>query len=481
MPKTGKYIRLMKRLASMDALPDEAAEKLIRAHIEEDGGPGSGNFGHKGRPGMRGGSGPGGGGSAASGGSGKGSVGTVATTTGGAKRDKASSEKLLSRFKKECSSPGGNPESAKECKKFLDSLEPGTAFRFAEKGKDGKYDWMIKNPDGSFTYTNMYDGGQSKLSSTDVASDLSIFDNPSKALKDFSVPEKGASEKEAYEIAKEAFTDRDPKANLKAIQNANAEYSKIALEKAKEWPEGSQERHQYENWAKILANPATQRPTPEESKAMQEKFLSNISDQLEPYAVEKYKRDVANEPQITNDLCDIADEVGTEMYGLGYRLKKASNSSDGGCRVAEKIADTMNENKCSYEEATDGLSDLVRYTQACTTDNLVDNFEATKSALEKKGYKAVKIKNTWDNYSIDKPYRGVNCVFESPTGTKFELQFHTPESIVGKEVQHGQYEEQRSPRTPEARKKELGRIMYKNMSGMTAPKNIGRIKKYPPG
>lgn len=274
------------------------------------------------------------------------------------------------------------------------------------------------------------------------------------------------------------------KANRKSLDTANKKMSSECTKRAQQWPAGSQERHVYEMYAQILSDPLPERPTKQESDALTQKFLSNISSQLQPYAVERYKRDLANEPQITADLCDIADEVGAGMFGLGYRLKKASDSADGGCRIADKIQenilDARKEGKeITYEQAVDQLSDMVRYTQACTPENLVGNFEATREALEQKGYKPVKIKNTWDSYNIERPYRGVNCVFESPTGTKFELQFHTAESLVGKEVQHGQYEEQRDPRTAPARKKELGQMMYNNMSGMSAPKDIGRIKKYP--
>ncbi len=269
-------------------------------------------------------------------------------------------------------------------------------------------------------------------------------------------------------------------ANLKALQKANQSMAKECARRAKKWPEGSQERHIYEMYSGIMSKPLSGRPTPEQSKAMTEKFLGNISSQLKPYAIERYKRDLANEPKITNDLCDIADELGTGMYGLDYRLKKASDSSDGGCRIAEKIAEDMKKKGMSYEQATDNLSDMVRYTQACTPENMASNFNRTKEALEKKGYKVVKVKNSWQDYSPERAYRGVNCVFESPNGTRFELQFHTPESLVGKEVQHGQYEEQRSPRTSEARKKELGQIMYKNMASMKEPARIDTIKPYPP-
>ena len=132
------------------------------------------------------------------------------------------------------------------------------------------------------------------------------------------------------------------------------------------------------------------------------------------------------------------------------------------------------------EEATDGISDIVRYTVASTADTLTEDFEAFKSALEAKGYKPVKIKNTWDTFSKQNAYRGVNTVFMSPDGQKFELQFHTPESFDVKERQHGLYEEQRSPDTPAARKQELTDIMYGNAEHMTRPKGVERIIPYPP-
>ena len=274
------------------------------------------------------------------------------------------------------------------------------------------------------------------------------------------------------------------KQQLKNMRTANSDAAKSCLEKAKKWPKGSEEREIYERYADSMSKPQPGRPTKEESKAMTKKFLGNISSQLKPAAVDRYKKDLANEPAITKDMCDIADALGTEMYGLNYRLKKASDSSDGGCRIADKIAENMSKtkpdgSKKTYEEAVSELSDMVRYTQGCTPETLTDQFEKTSKMLEKKGYKPVKVKNSWDKYSIDRPYRGVNCVFESPTGTKFELQFHTPDSLVGKEVQHPQYEEQRKPTTSKARFAELGKIMYDNMASLKRPKGVERIKEYP--
>lgn len=360
------------------------------------------------------------------------------------------------------------------------TLEGGTKIHFSDggSGSGGKIDKGPANMKGK-TMGQVKAEGKAKTAAR-AASKPKAASKGSTGMKE----PKGSG----YDPQKPAGSERKltkaAKQNLDRIAEACHEASAMCREKAKQWPDGSEERGIYEMYEKVMGGQQAGRPTKAESQALTQKFLGNISSQLKPYAVERYKKDLANEPQITSDLCDIADELGTEMFGLGFRLKKASNSADGGCRIAEKIAETMKEKKAdgsypTYEEAVDGLSDLVRYTQACTPDNMVEHFEKTRKALEKRGYKAVKIKNTWDSYSIKKAYRGVNCVFEAPNGTKFELQFHTPESLVGKEVQHPQYEEQRKPGTPQARFDELGQIMYKNMSGLKRPKNVEKIKNYP--
>lgn len=266
--------------------------------------------------------------------------------------------------------------------------------------------------------------------------------------------------------------------NIQDLDKSMKEAAEMCKRAARDKRESEVARAAYENFAKVLSEPQQGAPTPEESKKLTEKFLSNISKKLKPYAVKKYQRDLANEPAITKDICEIADSIGARMFGLGFRLKKASDSSDGGCRIDEKIQDDMKDG-LTYEQATDKLSDLVRYTQACTPGNLVSNFKKTVAELERKGYKPVKIKNSWKSFNIENAYRGINCVFESPTGTKFELQFHTPESFATKEVNHGEYEEQRSPNTKKERKDELGRIMYNRAKKMQVPKDIEQIENYP--
>ena len=264
------------------------------------------------------------------------------------------------------------------------------------------------------------------------------------------------------------------------IKRSVEDYRGRAQKETASYPAGSKERGYAEKALKSLSSTA-QRPTPEEAKALQEKRLGNISDQLKPYARQKFENAVKAEPQITSDLMDICDKTGAEMFGLPYRLKSAATDETGSCRIADKIAEDMEEaaakgKPMTYEQAVDKLSDLVRYTQACTADSMAEQFEATRAELEAKGYKCVKVKNTWDTYSEDKPYRGLNTVFENPDGVRFELQFHTPESLFRKEFQNGLYEEQRDPRTPENRKAELGRQMHQYARGMQRPNGAERIR-----
>ena len=176
-------------------------------------------------------------------------------------------------------------------------------------------------------------------------------------------------------------------------------------EEAAKLPEDSKIRRQYEEFEKLLREMQPGRPTEEESKAASEKALSNISTQLKEEAVEYYRRCVEVEPKITADLCDITDELGTELFGIKFRLKSAGDNANGVCRFADKIDANMKEaekagHPISYREAAEGVHDLVRYTMASTPKTLVPNYLETKEKLEAKGYRFVRVKNTWESYSI---------------------------------------------------------------------------------
>ena len=426
-----KYTRALKRLALDGALSPEAAERLINASAE-DGGPGSGNFGHKGRPGQIGGSGKG---------EGSGSGG------------KESSSSKKSPYE------GGTPEYNGSTPN-LPSYGDGFSYKMPDLMKRLRY-LGVERKGNKWVATKQ--GAKKNPEAKGLMNEFEDFEK---------VKKRGASARELGDSRLKARDWCETKA--KELEKTDPEVA-----------EG------FKKWSKTITDWPDEAPSEWKSKIDTQKALSSISKQIKPDTLERYKHDLENEPQITKDLCDIANSIGADMTGLDYRIKRAGDNEKGVCRIEEKIEQDIEESIKKHEkdpsvkilthqDCVDKFSDLIRYTQLCSGKQLKKNYDKTKSELEKKGYKLVKCKNTWDSYSLNKPYRGINCVFEK-NGTKFELQFHTPQSLIAKEVQHPWYEEERSttnPPTPE-RKRELQQKMYDNMQSLEAPDGVGNISPFP--
>ena len=122
------------------------------------------------------------------------------------------------------------------------------------------------------------------------------------------------------------------------------------------------------------------------------------------------------------------------------------------------------------------MYDVVRYTYQSKPESMVKDYEFARTELEAKGYKFVQVKNSW----LDKanPYNGVNIKMSDKNGNKFELQFHTQESLVIKNGKmHELYEKQR--RIKDVNSKEYADLkneMKKISNGMEKPSDIERIK-----
>lgn len=520
-----KYTGLLKFLGKRKTLDSETTERLLR--MSHDGGPGSGNFGHAGRPGKVGGSSSEGGASGASGGK-RSSAGGKTFTSSELSHHTYSVPKdypLLPCFPKnfndkefsdwDLGKPDGAEKYDKARKSFKKQKEEWESAE-AKKNGYGSYEEMQKDirkkqeeyrkkhgdvkippvPEASAeeNYYTRWGDGTKKDDSWDMFNGKSVEE-----IKAFLEREKkkGKEREESAEAVRNSKPSTrylpDPApfegtprqaANHYDLESEQLKIADWCFEEKNKYPKDSEtykilERHERE--LGLPNNDPIQTPSKEDSEEKIRENLAKMSPKLKKYAQDRIKKDYKNEHQITSDLCDITRDLGTNMYGLDHRFKKPND------RVAEKIEENIGDairdrTDPSYEAAVDRLSDIVRYTQACTTKNLVSNFEKTRDALEKKGYKCVKVKNTWQTFDKKKPYRGLNCVFESPTGTKFELQFHTPESLVAKEIQHPWYEEFRSknPEPTEERKEELANIMLRNMARMQAPDGIERVKNYPP-
>jgi len=124
-------------------------------------------------------------------------------------------------------------------------------------------------------------------------------------------------------------------------------------------------------------------------------------------------------------------------------------------RLAQKFVEPLNStnrlSKAGIAMQTLHAGDVVRYTGVYNPSTMTEGIGRTISSLQATGYEPVKIKNYF-NSDPQNGFRGINSVWEDKTsGVKFELQFHTQDSIDAADKWHGIYEEIRQlPMTSEA-------------------------------
>ena len=157
---------------------------------------------------------------------------------------------------------------------------------------------------------------------------------------------------------------------------------------------------------------------------------------------DKIYNDAADkEPKITNDIVSAVSNLGGSMYGLDYRLKQPTS-------LGRKIASDASGKANGLEGSANNIKDAIRYTAVFDTENFSEGYNSLKSDLESKGYKEYRCKNFYKAYKDKKSVqKAVQCVYESPDGQKFELQFHTPQSQGIKEINHPIYETRRDKST----------------------------------
>ena len=189
-------------------------------------------------------------------------------------------------------------------------------------------------------------------------------------------------------------------------------------------------------------------------------------------AVESRRRAKDVESHITSDVVKSVTSSGSSMYGLENRMKQATS-------LAAKIGSDAKEKKVSFDEAARNINDVIRYTSVADNLSFTDNYRKTKQNLEKLGYKETKCKNYFQQYRDGKvKHKAVQCTYESPTGYRFEIQFHTPDSQTAKELKIPIYEKRRRHGLSEAKKKELERQMDELAQKVPFPKNVFTIKQH---
>ncbi|MEK5480319.1 minor capsid protein [Paenibacillus sp. FSL R5-0407] len=250
------------------------------------------------------------------------------------------------------------------------------------------------------------------------------------------------------------------------IDRYGAEAAEVAQKKI---TNQSSDKAQFDRYKKILGSDA-----PKSLSAFQDLKYTDSEGWLRLNAdyrkLNAYDKITANEPQITTDLQEISNRTGAELVGLEYRLKtkesylRKVNSDSKNSLDAKVIGETIS-----------GTNDVIRYTYQASGDKLVESYFSVLSEMEAKGYSTFKLKNTWRDKR--NPYRGINAIFTSSSGQRFEVQFHTPESFDLKNGQlHKLYEEFRLDSTPPERRGELTREMFALSASLEVPKDIDNIK-----
>jgi hypothetical protein len=107
-------------------------------------------------------------------------------------------------------------------------------------------------------------------------------------------------------------------------------------------------------------------------------------------------------------------------------------------RLKEKLADAWHGRPgLTVRQVIGMVPDAIRSTLTYSSERYAEGVLADVDRLKAEGFELIKLKNLWH---ADQ-YKGINSQwFRSETGTRFEMQFHTPESLEAKELTHEAYE-----------------------------------------
>jgi hypothetical protein len=182
---------------------------------------------------------------------------------------------------------------------------------------------------------------------------------------------------------------------------------------------------------------------------------------------------------------DLADEASRHILPALRRVEAADpdrrlagleHMVKGEDRLKEKMADYLRAPGTTVREALEDIPDGIRFTLCYPEDSYSNGVLADVDHLKSEGLELIKLKNLWH---ADQ-YKGVNSQWRSPeTGSRFEVQFHTPESLVAKEFTHEAYERIRSDAASPEEQRELKTFQRQVNALVTIPEGTERIKDYP--
>jgi hypothetical protein len=185
---------------------------------------------------------------------------------------------------------------------------------------------------------------------------------------------------------------------------------------------------------------------------------------------------------------DLADEADRHILPALRRIEAADpqrklagleHMVKGEDRLKEKLADILLVDvRLTTRQALNKVPDAVRFTFTYSPDRYTESVLADVDRLKAEGFEEIKLKNLWHT----EQYKGINSQWRNvETGTRFEMQFHTQDSLAAKELTHEAYQRLRRPEaeTSPAERRELEDYQRRVNDLVAAPPSVETIRDFP--
>jgi hypothetical protein len=189
------------------------------------------------------------------------------------------------------------------------------------------------------------------------------------------------------------------------------------------------------------------------------KAHADLADEASRYILPALRRIEAADPE-------------RKLAGLEHMVK-------GEDRLKEKLADILLvDERLTTREALSKVPDAVRFTLTYSPERYTESVLADVERLKAGGFSEIRLKNLWHT----EQYKGINSQWRNiETGTRFEMQFHTPDSLQAKELTHEAYERLRRPEaeTSQAERRELEDYQRRVNELVGRPPHVETIRDFP--
>jgi hypothetical protein len=185
------------------------------------------------------------------------------------------------------------------------------------------------------------------------------------------------------------------------------------------------------------------------------KAHADLADEADRYILPAMRRIEAADPQ-------------RGLVGLEHMVKRED-------RLKEKLADELFGKDKTVRDALNEVPDAVRFTLCYDHGRYAEGVLADVDRLKAEGFELIKLKNLW----TDNQYKGINSQWRRlETGSRFEMQFHTPESLEAKELTHQAYERIRGSDATLAERREAREFQRRVNALLPTPPGTDRVKDY---